>query len=230
MKTTIAVKTIIAAAGAALALASAAGAQTMSVTANVTSGSGLYNYDYLFSLTGPAGAGTSVANLYLTSDDLSPVGPFTFAKDGTGTSLWTYASNDTPYNYLQFFSTSDSLTNGDTLEVKFASAFARLHGLSPPRLKRLPSATKYRPPPVSEGGRLLCHLTSSSALLRLPRYICPPGNKSDTLPTSLLPGGGVKMKSEGFSLGLTSILLYVSVRVSRSVGLSISTAVILYSR
>ncbi len=124
MKTTIAVKTIIAAAGAALALASAAGAQTMSVTANVTSGSGLYNYDYLFSLTGPAGAGTSVANLYLTSDDLSPVGPFTFAKDGTGTSLWTYASNDTPYNYLQFFSTSDSLTNGDTLEVKFASAFA----------------------------------------------------------------------------------------------------------
>ncbi len=117
-------KTILALAGAALALASAAGAQTLSVTNTVTQSSGLYNYDYVFSFTGPASAGTSVANLYLTTDDLSPVGPFTFAKDGATTTDWSFASNDTPYNYLQFFSATDSLTNGDSLEVKFASAFA----------------------------------------------------------------------------------------------------------
>lgn len=117
-------KTIIAAALAALALTSAAGAQTLTATSTVTPAGAFYNYDYVFSLTGPAGAGTSAANLYLTSGDLSPVGPFTFTKDGAATSNWTYTSNDTPYNYLQFFSTSDSLTNGGSLEVKFTSAFA----------------------------------------------------------------------------------------------------------
>ena len=116
-------KTIIAVA-AALALASAAGAQTLSVTAKVSPVSGLYNYDYLFSLTGPVGAGASVSNLYLTSGDLSPLGPFTFTKDGAAAPSWTFASNDTPYSYLQFYSASDSLANGDTMEVKFTSAFA----------------------------------------------------------------------------------------------------------
>ena len=118
-------KTLIAAAlSLAMTLASAAGAQTLKVTASVTPSSGLYNYDYLFSLTGPVSAGTSVSNLYLTSGDLSPLGPFTFAKDGAAAPSWTYTSNDTPYNYLQFYSASDSLTNGDTMEVKFTSAFA----------------------------------------------------------------------------------------------------------
>lgn len=117
-------KTLLIAALAALALAPAAGAQTLSVTASVTPASGFYNYDYLFSLAGPVGAGTSVSNLYLTSGDLSPLGPLMFAKDGAAAPSWTFASNDTPYNYLQFYSLSDSLLNGDTMEVKFTSAFA----------------------------------------------------------------------------------------------------------
>ncbi len=117
-------KTLIAAALAVLALASAVGAQTLKVTASVTPSSGLYNYDYLFSLSGLAGTGTSVSNLYLTSGDLSPVGQPTFAKDGAAAPTWTFASNDTPYNYLQFYSPTDSLLNGDTMEVKFTSAFA----------------------------------------------------------------------------------------------------------
>ena len=117
-------KTLITAALSLLTLASAAGAQTFSVTAGVTPVNGLYNYDYLFSLTGLVSAGASVSNLYLTSGDLSPLGPFTFAKDGAAAPSWTFTSNDTPYNYLQFYSASDSLTNGDTMEVKFTSAYA----------------------------------------------------------------------------------------------------------
>lgn len=115
-------KTIIAAALATLALTAAAGAQTLTATSTVTPVGAFYNYDYVFSITGPAG--TAVDNLFLSSDDLSPVGPFSYLKNGAATSDWSFASNDTPNNYLDFFSASDSLRNGDSLDVKFTSAYA----------------------------------------------------------------------------------------------------------
>jgi hypothetical protein len=96
-------------------------AATLGVSANVTPAGALYNYTYSFSVTG---AGLALDNIYLGSDDLSPLNvAFTF--DGAATSNWSWLGNDTPRNYLQFFSTNGSkLSAGDILGVKFASTFA----------------------------------------------------------------------------------------------------------
>ena len=124
-------KTILATLAAALALASAVGAQTLNVSANVTLSSGLYNYDYLFSLTGPSTAAPAVSILYLTSDDLSPL-DVTFAKNGAATAAWSFVGDDSAGNNLDFFSSSDSLTNGDTLEVKFTDSDQLFRPLTSP--------------------------------------------------------------------------------------------------
>ncbi len=93
---------------------------TLAVTANTSSSGALYSYAYNFSVTG---AGLGFDNLFLGSDDLSPLSvAFTF--DGAATNNWSWLGNDTPLNYLQFFSLNGSaLSAGDTLQVTFTSAF-----------------------------------------------------------------------------------------------------------
>ena len=105
----------------ALACFLPAGAATLNVAANATASGSLYSYSYNFSITG---TGLSVDNLFLGSDDLSPLNvAFTF--DGATTSNWSWLGNDTPQNYLQFFSSNGgTLAAGDTLSVTFLSAFA----------------------------------------------------------------------------------------------------------
>ena len=45
--------------------------------------------------------------------------------NGTATSDWSYLGNDTPENYLQFFSQSGTpLAVGSSLDVSFTSSFA----------------------------------------------------------------------------------------------------------
>ena len=114
-------KTILAALLLA-ALPACAGAQTLTATSTAAAAGQFYRYDYVFSITGPAG--TAVDNLYLGTADLSPLGPFTYLKNGAATTDWSFASNDTPSSYLDFFSVSDSLGSGDRLEVQLVSAYA----------------------------------------------------------------------------------------------------------
>ena len=96
-----------------------AGAATLGVTASATPSGAVYNYTYSFAVTG---SGT-LNDLYLGSNDLSPLS-LTFTVDGASTTAWSWLGNDTPQNYLQFFSTTGSLASGDTLGVKFTSSFA----------------------------------------------------------------------------------------------------------
>ena len=93
---------------------------TLAVTANTSSSGVLHSYAYNFSVTG---AGLGFDNLFLGSDDLSPLNvAFTF--DGATTTNWSWLGNDTPLSYLQFFSLNGSaLSAGDTLGVTFTSAF-----------------------------------------------------------------------------------------------------------
>src|SRR5882724_1916731 len=83
----------------------------------------LYNYTYTFSISG---SGLALDNIFLGSDDLSPLNlKFTF--DGSPTTNWSWLGNDTPQNYLDFFNTAGgSLGSSDTLTVTFTSAFAPL--------------------------------------------------------------------------------------------------------
>lgn len=114
---------------AALALAATARtarATDLTVTGTATPGTDVYNYDYVFHVDG-GGTSTGILgsvaidNLYLDSDDLSPVSGITFLKNSAPTQDWLWLGNDTPTNYLQFFSFTDSLGVNDTLEAQFSS-------------------------------------------------------------------------------------------------------------
>jgi hypothetical protein len=94
---------------------------TLAVGVNATPVAGLYNYAYQFSVTG---AGASVDNIFLGSDDLSPL-DVVLEVDGAPTADWSWLGNDTPQNYLQFFDTNGtSLGDGDVLSVTFTSQLA----------------------------------------------------------------------------------------------------------
>jgi hypothetical protein len=94
---------------------------TLAVGVDVTPAAGLYNYSYQFSITG---AGASVDTVFLGSNDLSPLN-VALAVDGAPTANWSWLGNDTPQNYLEFFSTNGtSLGNGDVLDVTFSSQLA----------------------------------------------------------------------------------------------------------
>ncbi len=92
---------------------------TLTVNATATPDAGLYDYSYQFSVTG---AGANVDNIFLGSDDLSPLN-VVLKVDGSPTTDWSWLGNDTPENYLQFFDTAaTALGNGDALDVTFSSA------------------------------------------------------------------------------------------------------------
>lgn len=98
-----------------------ASAVTLGVTANATPRAGLFDYTYSFAVSGSPS--TAVDNVFLGSNDLSPL-DVAFTKNGSPTAAWSWLGNDMPTNYLQFFSFSDALGNGDQLGVSFESAFA----------------------------------------------------------------------------------------------------------
>lgn len=92
---------------------------TLSVQATATPAGGLYNYSYLFSI---GGSGASVDNIYLGSADLSPLN-VVLDINSNPASAWSWLGNDTPQNYLQFFTSSGpALGSGDVLDVTFSSA------------------------------------------------------------------------------------------------------------
>lgn len=94
---------------------------TLAVDGAATPSGSVYDYSYQFSITG---AGADVDNIFLGSNDLSPLN-VVIDVDGSSTSDWSWLGNDTPQNYLQFFDTAGtSLGNGDTLGVTFTSPFA----------------------------------------------------------------------------------------------------------
>jgi hypothetical protein len=94
---------------------------TLAVDANATLSGSVYDYSYQFTITG---AGADVDNIYLGSNDLSPL-DVVIDVDGSPTTDWSWLGNDTPENYLQFFDIGGtSLGNGDTLDVTFTSPFA----------------------------------------------------------------------------------------------------------
>jgi hypothetical protein len=92
---------------------------TLSVQATATPVAGLFNYTYQFSI---GGAGASVGNIYLGSADLSPLN-VVLDVNGNPAGAWSWLGNDTPQNYLQFFTLSGpALGSGDVLDVTFSSA------------------------------------------------------------------------------------------------------------
>jgi hypothetical protein len=94
---------------------------TLSVSVTATPDASLFDYTYIFSV---AGAGARIDNIFLGSDDLSPVS-VVLRVNGNPTVDWSWLGNDTPQNYLQFFDTSGtSLGNGDALDVTFSSHLA----------------------------------------------------------------------------------------------------------
>ena len=98
-----------------------AAASTLSVVSSETKVAGLYDYSYSFSVSG---AGHGFDNIFLGSNDLSPLN-LVIQLNGTATVDWSYLGNDTPENYVQFFSeSSTALVAGETLHVTFASTFA----------------------------------------------------------------------------------------------------------
>lgn len=114
-------QTILAAILAALSAVPAICA-TLSVQATATPVGGLYNYSYQFSI---GGSGASVDNIYLGSADLSPLN-VVIDINGTPASAWSWLGNDTPQNYLQFFTLSGPpLGSGDVLDVTFSSVLGQ---------------------------------------------------------------------------------------------------------
>jgi hypothetical protein len=94
---------------------------TLAVNATATPDGSLFDYSYQFSITG---AGASVDNIFLGSNDLSPLN-VVLKVNGNPTANWSWLGNDTPQNYLQFFNiTGPALGNGDALDVTFSSTFA----------------------------------------------------------------------------------------------------------
>jgi len=93
---------------------------TLNVSAGDTLSGGLYNYSYIFSITG---TGSGFDNIYLGGDDLSPLN-MQLLLNGAATTDWSYLSNDTPQNYLQFYSQAGTpLGVGSNLAVSFSSSF-----------------------------------------------------------------------------------------------------------
>src|SRR5580704_1459773 len=72
---------------------------TLAVNATATPDGSLFDYSYQFSITG---AGASVDNIFLGSNDLSPLN-VVLKVNGNPTANWSWVGNDTPQNYLQFF-------------------------------------------------------------------------------------------------------------------------------
>jgi len=94
---------------------------TLGVQASATPDGGLYDYSYQFSITG---AGAKVDNIFLGSNDLSPLNVVQ-KVNGNPTADWSWLGNDTPQNYLQFFDTNGTaLGPGDVLNVTFSSKLA----------------------------------------------------------------------------------------------------------
>jgi hypothetical protein len=99
----------------------AAQGSTLSVTSSVSAAASFYDYSYDFTVSG---AGKGFDNIFLGSNDLSPLN-VVIHLNGAPTADWSYLGNDTPENYLQFFSlSSTALAAGGTLEVTFDSIFA----------------------------------------------------------------------------------------------------------
>jgi hypothetical protein len=95
-------------------------ASSLVVAADAVKAGSVYNYTYLFSM---AGTGLSVDNIFLGSDDLSPLN-VSFTFDGATTTDWSWFSNVTPQDYLDFYNTAGgTLGPGDTLQVDFISFF-----------------------------------------------------------------------------------------------------------
>lgn len=97
-----------------------ASAASLVINSSATPSGAEYNYSYTVSISG---AGLSLTDIFLTSDDLSPLNvAFTF--DGAPTTNWSWLSNDTPQNYLDFFDSTGVLGSGDTLKITFSSFLA----------------------------------------------------------------------------------------------------------
>jgi hypothetical protein len=87
----------------------------------VTPVGSFFNYSYQFAVSG---AGAAVDNIFLGSNDLSPLN-VVIMVDSAPTIAWSWLGNDTPQNYLQFFDfAGTALGNGDVLDVTFTSSFA----------------------------------------------------------------------------------------------------------
>lgn len=102
----------------AMAVLGPARAADLSVTGSANPVGGLIGYDYTFSVTGSPNDPAALDALFLTSDDLSPLN-LTILKNGQAAPDWSWLGGDTPTNYLEFFSATDALHVGDTLEVTF---------------------------------------------------------------------------------------------------------------
>lgn len=97
-----------------------ASAATLLVSSSATPSGAEYNYSYTVSISG---TGLSLTDIFLTSDDLSPLNvAFTF--DGASTTNWSWLSDNTPQDYLDFFDSTGVLGAGDTLKISFSSFLA----------------------------------------------------------------------------------------------------------
>ncbi len=93
-------------------------AANLTATATVTPDNGNFDYSYQFTISGG-----NVDNIFLGSNDLSPLN-LTIQVDNSLATNWSWLGNDTPQNYLQFFSTDGSSLTDDVLGVTFTSPFA----------------------------------------------------------------------------------------------------------
>lgn len=93
-------------------------AASLVVSSGAAQAGSLYDYTYTFSISG---TGLTLDNIFLGSSDLSPLNvAFTF--DGSSTTNWSWFSNDTPQNYIDFYATTGgTLGSADTLRVTFSS-------------------------------------------------------------------------------------------------------------
>ncbi len=99
----------------------AAQGSTLSVSSSASAAGAFYDYTYTFTVSG---AGSGFDNIFLGSNDLSPLN-VKILLNSAPTADWSYLGNDTPENYLQFFSESATpLTAGESLDVSFESIFA----------------------------------------------------------------------------------------------------------
>jgi hypothetical protein len=97
----------------------AAMGSSLAVTSSATPSGSLYNYAYTFTVSG---TGSGFDNFFLGSNDLSPLN-VAIQLNSAPTTDWSYLGNDTPQNYLQFFSLSGTDIVTGTLKVTFSSVF-----------------------------------------------------------------------------------------------------------
>ncbi len=80
-----------------------------------------YDYTYLVSISG---TGLSVDNIFVGSDDLSPLN-VAFKFNNAATADWSWFSDNTPENYIDFYNTAGgTLGSADTLKITFSSFLA----------------------------------------------------------------------------------------------------------